>query len=593
MQVTRMRNQHFGKSSNALFFMEVLNLKKYPDVVKRPEYWTTLPFEFCGPAAKEPPAFDFPEDSHLRDLIDTYFTFHHPYYPLLHKPTFEKAIFEGSHHRDHHFGQLVLTLCSVASRYTDDPRNLPNPHELSLGSGWKWLQQVNLFARTSLRMVPVSLYELQTYCLAICFLQTTNQADLAWILIGTGIRYAQQRGIHRRNFNPSGETSTQVVENEMWKRAFWMLLSHDLFLSSGLGRPLVMTIDDYDTELLIEREDPDWDDPDSKQSSSDTSPGTFWNCYLRLLEIFSFVEQTLSSVRRSELNEKLLTAAPHWNHKAVVEIDAALKNWLLNIPEHLKWDPHRENLVSFAQSSALYNTYYWIQIRVHRLFIPRRGDTASSTDFSSMAICTNAARSCINILDVVQKRHPKSAFHLPFFGAAYNSAIIVLLNILRGKELNLRVDIQKELSYVHRCFAFFGEWEKTHAVPGRLRDILITIFGHDPLSKLSENPKITHASSSNLPSLKRPREGSEDEEGSGSTRKVPSERHDPYSDLNSENTTPGSIVFLRPLGNDMSNLTPTSQLPSTSSEVSDSSSNLASTRSTPSISYGGPASLHP
>ncbi|THU90061.1 hypothetical protein K435DRAFT_802263 [Dendrothele bispora CBS 962.96] len=69
----------------------------------------------------------------------------------------------------------------------------------------------------------------------------TDQADLAWILIRTGIRYAH-----------------------------------------------------YDTELLIEREDPDWDDPDSKQSSSDTSPGTFWNCYLRLLEILSFVEQTLS-----------------------------------------------------------------------------------------------------------------------------------------------------------------------------------------------------------------------------------------------------------------------------------------------------------
>ncbi|KAK7464249.1 Gypsy retrotransposon integrase-like protein 1 [Stygiomarasmius scandens] len=508
LQVTRVQNQHFGKSSNPLFFMQVLNLKKYPDVVKRPEFWSTLPFEYWESAVKDPPAFQFPDDAHLRDLTTTYFTFHHPYYPLLHRATFEKALSEGLHHRDYQFGQLVLVLCSVASRYTEDPRNLPQPHTSSLSFGWRWFQQINLFKRP---MVPVSLHELQALCLAICFLQTTNQSDFAWVLIGLGIRFSQQRGLHRRKFDAGGGKQISKLENELWKTAFWMLFSHDIYMSSALGRPVATSVDDFDTEpLVVEREDEGWsNDPDK-------SPAAFWNFYLPLLEILSFVEQTLSSVRRSELSERLTTTGSNWNQMAVIEIDSALNDWLKRLPNHLKWDPRCGNEVFLTQSSALYTTFYWIQIRVHRLFIPRQGDEATTNSLSSVAVCINAARSCIDVLDVLQKRNPRAAYHFPFSAAAYNSAIIVLLNIFRGKELKLLVDLRKEISDIYRCVGFFREWEAKHAASGRLRDILITIFGHDPLSKTSNSKEnLSLPDSQRSQRLKRPRDEMESKDESG------------------------------------------------------------------------------
>ncbi|THU83748.1 hypothetical protein K435DRAFT_423220 [Dendrothele bispora CBS 962.96] len=515
MQVSRLQNRHFGKSSNALFFMDILGLKKYPDICKRLEFWSALTFEFCGPAIEEPPSsFDFPNDAHLRELVNVYFTLHHPYYPLLHKPSFERDLSEGLHHRDEDFGKLVLALCALASRYTDDSRNLPQPHHSSLGLGWKWLQQVNLFKRPSL-MSLVSLHELQTYCLVICFLLTTGKSDFSWMLNGFGIRLAQQRGIHRRKSNPSKGKSAYSLENELWKRAFSILIYHDICTSSGLGRPVAVSINEYDLEPLVEHEGEDMDDTNlsgkvSGSGTSSASSAVFWNCCMRLVEILIFAEQTLNPIRRSALSVKITDSdsGSNWNRKVVDEINSALTGWLFSVPKHLRWDPQRENLTFFAQSSALHMTFYWIQIRIHRSFIPRKGESSSPANVSSIAICANAARACINVLDVLQRRHPQFACHFPISAAAYHSAIIVLFNIFRGKEFQLGVDLKEEISDAHRCIGFLQKRERVDSVCACLRDILDTIFGNHLLSQPSN--KVTLAKLSDAQGSKHPREDGDD-----------------------------------------------------------------------------------
>lgn len=70
----------------------------------------------------------------------------------------------------------------------------------------------------------------------------------------------------------------------------------------------------------------------------------------------------------------------------------------------VRWDP-KGNAKSpfFAQSCLLYASYYQLQILIHRPFIPspRRPSTLS---FPSLAICTNAARSCSHVVDVYNRR---------------------------------------------------------------------------------------------------------------------------------------------------------------------------------------------
>ena len=65
----------------------------------------------------------------------------------------------------------------------------------------------------------------------------------------------------------------------------------------------------------------------------------------------------------------------------------------------VKWDPQREDKLFMNQSAALYAHYYLAQICVHRPFIPSPR-TPSRLPFPSLTICTNAARSCIHVVDV-------------------------------------------------------------------------------------------------------------------------------------------------------------------------------------------------
>lgn len=64
----------------------------------------------------------------------------------------------------------------------------------------------------------------------------------------------------------------------------------------------------------------------------------------------------------------------------------------------VKWNPDVAEPLFLRQSATLYAFYYTIQICIHRGFIPFPGKP-SPLSFPSMAICTNAARSCIHILD--------------------------------------------------------------------------------------------------------------------------------------------------------------------------------------------------
>src|ERR1700722_1589719 len=83
--------------------------------------------------------------------------------------------------------------------------------------------------------------------------------------------------------------------------------------------------------------------------------------------------------------------------------------------ELVRWDPNRENEVFFSQSVALYASYYHLQILIHRPFIPTPRNP-SPLSFPSLAICTNAARSCSHVVDMHRKRGLRALSHAQVSG---------------------------------------------------------------------------------------------------------------------------------------------------------------------------------
>ena len=168
-------------------------------------------------------------------LVDCYFENLNLILPLLHRPSFMRSVAEGLHEVDQDFGATVLLVCAIGCRYTDHPSVV---HELSTSTSctaWSFYNQVNRIRKPP--YLPHSLYEVQIYPvsslvhfragvmtitkLTAMFLESYSPPETSWLIIGTGLRVMQDSGVHRKFFSKK-----RPLERELWKRAFWSVLSH-------------------------------------------------------------------------------------------------------------------------------------------------------------------------------------------------------------------------------------------------------------------------------------------------------------------------------------------------------------------------------
>ncbi|KAJ6546054.1 fungal-specific transcription factor domain-containing protein [Mycena vulgaris] len=431
-----------GKSSQAMLVKAAVDLKTTPSESAIPtppcvKPWRLKPWEDAPPRR----TYTFPEDDLMTTLISLYFVNINVFFPLLHRPMFETAVAGHTHLQDDGFASTLLLVCTLGALYTDDPRvHVPNVSACGT-AGWKWFDQVQLAGHPLCGQPTV--YDLQCYCLAIQFLDRTSGGRACWTLVGFGIRLGQDIGAHRRKTR----TRTVSAEEELEKRAYWLLILFDSHFSGALGRSIAIQSHDFDLELPVSCDDEYWEasahNAAFSQPPNIPSPVDFFVCQLNLNRIRSFTLKILYSTNRSKsmigMNDE------GWEEKVVVELDSALNMWFDSVPAHLRWDPTCPNDVFFDQSAALYCSYYLVQILVHRPLIPAIRHSANPSTFPSLSICTSAARACSHVAEIQQRRRP----HNPLmFGqtAVFTAGIVLLLNIWGGNRSE-----DADLSDVYRC----------------------------------------------------------------------------------------------------------------------------------------------
>ncbi|KAL0576287.1 Gypsy retrotransposon integrase-like protein 1 [Marasmius crinis-equi] len=427
--------------------------------LKREDYWRIHSWEteFRSRASEH---YTFPEHDLLWHLINLYFEKINVFFPILHGPTFRKAMMQGQHLVDPHFGGMVLMVCALGAKYSDDPRVFYVPGK-ELSAGWGWFRQVRM-TRGSLFAEP-SIYELQFYCMTVIFIIGTSSPQVSYMLIGIGIRYAIELGVHRRK--PEGTRHTAQHEQE--RRVFWVLLSLDRCVCNFTGRPSALRDEDFDQELPADCDDEYWENPDPelafKQPPGKPSSISCFILYLKLCEILAFALRTLYSIKKSKMMLGLV--GNQWEQRIISELDSSLNNWINSIPEHLRWDPSRENMVFFNQSAFLQVNYYNVQIQTHRPFIMK----PSPLMFPSLAICTNAARSCINVLHRHSQRAQLAIPHT--FYACFAAGVVLLTHIWNSKSAGLKIDVPREMSDVHKLMQVLSGHDKRWTSSGRFLDI--------------------------------------------------------------------------------------------------------------------------
>ncbi|KAJ3903533.1 fungal-specific transcription factor domain-containing protein [Lentinula edodes] len=490
-EILTLDNQrHYGDSSTFQFVWNALHIKGQissgeiqpsikVDKLKRPELWT-VPKWPASPAFEHLP-YVFPDDDLMHDLIDLYFAKVEPYFPMLHRNTLEQSLSDGLHLSDRRVGAILLMICSLASQHSDDPRTLNEGTESEYFKGWKYFCQIRLTHRFE---EPPSIHEFQLYPLASLYLHTTNISGVAFYLIAIGIRSAHQKGVNERQF----VVPNNAIETELWRRAFWCLIVFDIYGSTTLGRPRATIAENIDANYPQEFDD-DLREKDTEISSEpviNSSSMLFWVHYIKLFEIIGFANRAFYSVKTSELWNRLGISGPEWDHKAVIELDAALNKWFDTIPNNLRWDPQGQSETCSRQSSMLYATYYWAQYQVHKPFISR-SDTPST--LPSVTICANSARTMIGLLETQHHQHPFVALPL-LIGPLFDSAIVLLINLWRGLRNQIALNSSKELECVRRCINVLSMYEKRYQVAGRLCDLLNNVISVDlPTSPERRPPK--------------------------------------------------------------------------------------------------------
>ncbi|KAJ6580392.1 fungal-specific transcription factor domain-containing protein [Mycena vulgaris] len=491
MNTTR---RFIGKSSGAALLKAVIELKadirhkeragevrdEDPDAAdswasRRPEYWM-LRFKPWENITRPKQAYSFPPPDLTAQLIDLYFTRAHVYLPLLHRQTFDRGVTMGVHNWDNSFAAIVLLVCAIGSRWSDDPRVMAGTARLQCG--WEWFNQVppdrkHLFGQGTL-------YDLQYYCLVVHFLLGSSAHQAGWMLLGVGIRLAQDAGAHRR----TSRVEQPTVEREQWKRAFWVLVYFDSYVSSLLGRSCVIQYDDFDIDPPIECDDEYWEHPTHPfvQPPGVPSRIAFFNALLCLSHILGLTLKILYSLNKARATSPVDDG---WEEHFVADLDSALNRWRDQVPEHLAWDPARADPVFFDQSVALHCAYYQLQILIHRSLLPTVRKP-SSIALPSLAVCSSAARACANMLDIQRRRKGTEPVNFNMSGA-FSAGLVLLINVWSGK---LTPEPTRDLASVHKCMEVLRLCEDRWPNAGILWDILSELASvrRLPIQRRSDPP---------------------------------------------------------------------------------------------------------
>ncbi|KAG9120697.1 hypothetical protein FRC07_003699 [Ceratobasidium sp. 392] len=356
---------------------------KYPRArirQRRPEFWQPTPPEQRALsrdvwATSPPPPLSPSSETYLNEvvlpppdliksLVDLFFIYVNPPTPIFHRQTFDQELASGTHLLEvlqrrakenqngmavHNpqaagypdpsvdqtrgagtFARVVLLVCACASRWSEDPRVLSsspgggagneNNYGLSsLSAGYSFFRQVDPSCRTM--CAQAGLWDVQIFLLSALYLHGSSASYGAWIVLGTGIRLAQDIGAHRKKDEIS-------IENELSKRSF----------CGSLGRPPAMQDIDSDLENPIEVDDEHWPiGGEPNQPPNKPSKIACLTCLIGLTRVLGRAQQTVFATAQTKRQIDLI--GPEKEKMLLNDLQYHMKQWQLTVPPHRLLSP--------------------------------------------------------------------------------------------------------------------------------------------------------------------------------------------------------------------------------------------------------------
>ncbi|KAJ6503261.1 fungal-specific transcription factor domain-containing protein [Mycena vitilis] len=313
-------------------------------------------------------------------LLQLYFTYIHPVFPLLHKTRFlteynNRHISSPVPSLEHgntspikpepaqKFSPLLLlSMFSISARFSDQDSPLPPKGKMWEAGGKYFELAKRILAKVLHRSRPST-------CQALLLLGYREfgigSMEQGWIYIGMAIRMAIDLGLNcnltdwksgsgqHRLFGPQ-ETQTR---RQIW----WACLVADRYGSMYMGRPVAIRDEDFDTPLPDDEEEQPWEAlaPGGNGANFIGDTMASFRASGRLALILGAIITKIYPVRSSTSRQASLAT-----------LESRLDQWYLSLPEGLRYDTASRRIVPPPPVLLMHIRYWGTVLLLHRAFIP-------------------------------------------------------------------------------------------------------------------------------------------------------------------------------------------------------------------------------
>ncbi|KAL2060119.1 hypothetical protein VTL71DRAFT_9941 [Oculimacula yallundae] len=340
-------------------------------------------------------------------LLQTFFNCLHPLWPILYKPLYTSMDYGCPTAMMH--PALVAAIFSISSCVDTQTQQSPNTVVQKHPNPGQFLQEaLDILQRGEGGKEPQMIHALEpsvTACqvLTILSLQQHGIAEYAQAAILCSLAAAMAIDLRMHRHNKEDDPIQVEIKSRLW----WNLYVLDKMISSDMGKPVLLRVEETDCPYPSVSEADEFELM-SAQAGGHNSPGQFQNTSIKLRTISGFLSTIELSIICERMSREIYGIAAR---KAIredqatgqqkrLELSAALQEWERRMEASpLRLDLSKE-LTSVPAAITNYVVAWHCKILLHRPFIARWTYNPAVPEASNpLEVCLEAANNICIVLE--------------------------------------------------------------------------------------------------------------------------------------------------------------------------------------------------
>ena len=348
-----------------------------------------------------------PEDLAM-DLFTTYFTFLHPYTPIIDRASF---IDEWLHNRDNLSPFLLVSVFALASRFSDDPRVclVPGDRETRGDLWWNLVPEYRHQFSDAPRISTV-----QAEILNMKSLETRPQTRgffyRGWHQLASNVRMARDLSLHKLVELRSVERDV-ILGKRMWQVLF--ILDH--IMGTSQARDRMTLLDEVDLTLVP---------PELTQHHMTASEVDLHNDFVYMVGCYKIMRRATDTYYTQGITFPF-HAMPIW-----VSIDDAQVQWRMRLPSRLAFNPIVDSALPSHFVGHLLLSHSLHVLAIHRAFIVSTGEYGASGAWRHhLRLCNETSRELTSVMEGLLRQYGDESmfFHIRGSTQAIYAAIVATM----------------------------------------------------------------------------------------------------------------------------------------------------------------------